>query len=238
MHRSLSFVLILLVLIVAPDVPAQMLGTSSGTIVYPVPLEEGKFKLALGVMAGKPPGDIVEESSSTRVPMIEGLCVYGLPANLQLEGRITTMILTNQFAIGARWVLDLHPFGIAVGYEIGLLLGWYQSDLFNNAVRGRFHYPSLAVGYDFGKFAVTVKGELSYITSLTTYTDDIEIENDENIFNGGSFTLYVEQPLWKNNYFIIGIKNNFIKYYYPVWQGFPTIDRYYYVPEFLFGIRL
>jgi hypothetical protein len=237
-HRYYSLLLVFVLLIAAPDVSAQMLGTSSGTIVFPGPLEEGKIKLALGVMVGKPPGDVVEESSSARLPLLEGLMLYGLPANFQIDVKLATMIMTNNLALGARWVFDMHPLAFAAGYEFSFLLGWYNTDLFNNSVRGRFRGPSLAVGYDFGDFSVTVKGELSYLTSLTTYTDDIEIENDKNLFNGGTVTLYVEQPLWKDNYFIIGIRNNFIKYYYPIWQGFPTVDRYYYVPEFLFGIRL
>ncbi len=219
-------------------VQAQLLGTQSGSVRYPAPMEAGAIKLALGVVIGKPPADVVEEANSVRLPQIEGLLLLGIPANFQIHLRLSTMILTNHLGAGARWVVDLQPWGLGIGFEYALLLGWWNYEGFNNSVRGRYFYPAISVGYDFGKVSATIAGNLSFITSYTTYTEEVEIETNENLFNGWTVTLFIEQPLWGDNYFTIGIKNNFVKSYYPVWQGFSTFDRYYYVPEFIFALRL
>ena len=233
--------LVLLALLIVPFSVAssQLLGTQAGSMHYPSPLGTGEIKSALGLTLSKPPPEVVEEFSSVlRAPLFEYRMLYGLPSDFMLEGRVTTIFVSNQFALGAQWVYPLKPFGFAAGVDLAYWFGKLEIDGFDNFVKGWDLYPSVSAGYDFEKFTITLKGELDIVLSKTQRVGDIVVSEDNGVFNGGSLSIYVEQPLWKDNYFIIGMKNNIVKFYYVVWPGFPTFDRYTYIPEFYFGFRL
>ncbi len=240
-HRFqvLTALLFLLVTVPGAHSVAQLLGTEAGSMFYPSPLAPGAIKNAVGVTFTNPPPEVVEEFASTlRAPLFEYQIQYGLPANVQLEGRITTIIISNHFSLGAKWVVPYRPLGFSAGIDLGYWFGKLDVDGFDNFVKGWMTYPSLTAGYDFGKFTVTVRGELNIILSKSQRVGDITISNDSDIFNGGALAIYIEQPLWKDNYFTIGFKNNFVKFYYVVWPGFPAYTHYTYIPEFYFGFRL
>jgi hypothetical protein len=97
------------------------------------------------------------------------------------------------------------------------------------------NYPNVAIGYKFSKFTISVKGELVLVTSLTETADDLEVESDINTFSGYTLTTVVEQALWKENYFLVGLKINWVKFYYPQWAAFSTFDRLFFIPELTVG---
>ena len=218
---------------------SQLLGSEAGAMHYPSPLGPGEIKNSIGLTLSKPPPEVVEEFSSVmRAPLFEYRILYGLPYDFMLDGRVTTIFISNQFALGAQWMYPLKPFGFAAGVDLAYWFGKLEIDGFDNFVHGWNAYPSVTVGYDFEKFTVTLKGELDIILSQSKRVGDIVVSEDAGVFNGGAFSIYIEQPLWKDNYFTIGMKNNIVKFYYVVWPGFPTFDRYTYIPEFYFGFRL
>ena len=47
----------------------------------------------------------------------------------------------------------------------------------------------------------------------------------------GRLVFTLEQPLWKDNFLVLGIRSTFLKYYYPLWAAFSTFDRTYFIPE-------
>lgn len=217
---------------------AQTLGTRAGAIYYPGDLSSGEVKLAVGISSGKPPAAAVEEASEIRWPILEFMITYGLPENFALAGRVSTEIVTNHVSAGARWSYDAHPWAFAVGYDFAILFGKIEQFGFNNTVFGTFSYPNLQVGYDFKDFNLTLRGELNFVNSITSSTDDIDLSSDSRRFNGGAVALYLEQPLWKDHYFTLGFKANFVKFYYPTWLLFPTFNRYFFVPELVLGLRI
>jgi len=228
-----------LLLLMVASAQAQLIGTDTGTMFYPSPLQSGSIKTALGLTMSKIPPEIVEEyASSLRAPLFEFQMLYGLPYDFLLEGRVTTIIISNHISLGGKWVYPMKPFGFAAGIDLAYWFGKLNVDGFDNFVKGWNTYPSLTAGYDVGPFTVTVKGELNIILTKSQRVGDITVSTDNNVFNGGAFSIYLEQPLWKDNYVAIGVKNNFVKFYYAYWLAFPTFDRYVYIPEFYFGFRL
>jgi hypothetical protein len=217
---------------------SQTLGTRAGAIYYPGDPTAGEIKMAVGLSSGKPPDAAVEEASEIRWPIFEFLITYGLPENFQLSGKVSTEIVTNHVAAGARWTYDAHPLAFAVGYDFAVLFGRLEQYGFNNSVFGTISYPNLQAGYDFTGFTLTLRGELNIVNSISSSTDGIELSTDSRQFNGGAVALYLEQPLWKDNYFTMGFKANFIKFYYPTWLLFPTWNRYFFVPELVLGLRI
>jgi len=206
---------------------------------YPSSLHSGDIKHAVGVTLSKPPDEVVEEFASVlRAPLFDYQIQYGLPSNFLAEGSITTIIVSNHLSIGGKWIVDAAPFGFSVGSDIAYWFGSLNFDGFDNTVKGWTLYPNVSAGYDFERFSVTLKAELNIILAQSKRTGDIIVQKTSALFNGFAIAIYLEQPLWKNNYVLLGFKNNIVKYYYVVWPGFPTFDRYSLVPEFHIGFRL
>ena len=232
-------VLSICAMLILNSAPAQTLGTTPGTLHYPLAITPKEFKTEFAVSFSKMPQDVVEESASIRWPLFTLEANYGLPENFILKGRINTQIITNHLLLGGKWVYAPHErVHLSVGYDIAYWFGQLKQYGFNNTAHGWINYPNLTVGYDFGKVALSVKGELNIVTSHTLYADDIEVSTDQNFFNGGSFTVYLEQPLWKNTTVSLAYRSNFLKFYYPEWLLFPTINQFYFIPELEVGFRL
>ena len=212
---------------------------TDGYFIFPQPLMSGKYTSSVGLSTAGLPEDQVEEASSMiRSPLFNYQGLYGLPNNFQLYGAINTNIITYHFSIGPKWGLSFDKYTFVVGYDIAYWFGKLEQFGFQSKIKGWISYPNLTVGYDFEKFAISVKGELIILTSLTETQDEIEIEKDRPGFAGATLGFYIEQPLWKDNYMLIGFKMNFTKFYYPTWAAFTTFDRYLFSPEFVLGINL
>ncbi|MBI2619240.1 MAG: hypothetical protein HYW57_04100 [Ignavibacteriales bacterium] len=206
---------------------------------YPARLRIGEIKHAVGVTLARPPDEVVEEFAAVlTTPLLEYQIQYGLAENFQLEARATSIIASNHLSAGAKWIFGRNPFGFSVGSDLAFWFGSLNIGGFDNTVTGWILYPNVSAGYDFGPFTVTLKVELNMLLSQNKRTGEITVQETSNTFNGGAFTIYLEQPLWKDNYVAFGIKSNFLKYYYVAWPGFPTFERYSYVPEFFMGLIL
>jgi len=207
--------------------------------IYPQPLSFEAFKSSVGLGLADLPEDQVEEASTfIRGPLFNYQALYGLPGNFQIYGAVYTNIATFHFSLGPRWQYHLDRLAVSLGYDIGYWFGELNQFGYNSKVRGWIHYPNLTIGYDFEKLSISLKSELIFQTARTDISDEIEVESDFNSFSGVAIGLYIEQPLWKDNYVLLGLKMNYTKFYYPIWAAFPTFNRYFYVPEFTIGFNL
>ena len=215
--------------------PAQ----NVGYFIFPHSSQSGDYRSTIGMLAAGLPEDQIEETSSMiRGPLFHYQGLYGLGNNFDLYGGVYTNIITFHFSAGPKWGLTFNKFAFNVGYDIAYWFGKLEQFGFQSKIRGWISYPNLTLGYDFNKFAISVKGELIILTHLTEKQDDIEITTDRNSFAGTAVGIYIEQPLWKKNYMLLGLKINYTKFYYPTWAAFATFDRYLYIPEIVLGINL
>jgi hypothetical protein len=233
--HKVFLITVLLVLVFSLKILAQ----NAGYFIYPQPWASGKYFSTVGLMAAGLPEDQVEEASSMiRGPLFNYQGLYGLENNFQLYGGVYTNIITFHFSVGPKWGLAFDKFAFSIGYDIAYWAGKLEQFGFQSKIRGWISYPNLALGYDFEKFAISLKGELIILTHLFEQQDEVEITTDRNSFAGITLGLYIEQPLWKDNYLLFGLKLNYTKFYYPTWAAFATFDRYLYIPEIALGINL
>lgn len=210
-----------------------------GTMYYPSRPRIGDLKHAGGLTLARPPDDVVEEFAAVvTVPLLEYQIQYGLAENFQIEGRATTIFTANHLSGGAKWIFGRSPFGFSIGADLAFWFGALETGGFDNTVTGWTLYPNASAGIDFGRFTVTVKLEVNMLLAQNKRTGSITVQKALSTFNGGALTIYLEQPLWKDNYVAFGIKSNFLKYYYVAWPGFPTFEQYSYIPEFYMGLIL
>lgn len=234
--KTYFFISTLLISNIGSGIFAQAIndpGTQS--FLYPQRMQSGSLKYFAGMSHANLPEDVVESDDLFRAPLFKFHTLFGIPKNFLIEGSLNTNIVTWHISIGAKWNYVFDKFSFALGYDVAYLFGGLRKFGFDSSIRGWMNYPNIAAGYKFSKFTISVKGELVLVTSLTQTADDLKVASDLNTFSGYTITFAVEQPLWKDNYFLVGMKINKLKFYYPQWAAFSTFDRFFFIPEFTVG---
>jgi hypothetical protein len=205
---------------------------------YPHSLNNNEIIQTAGLASAKLPEDVVETDDVFRAPLFSYRIKYGLPVNTLAEGSFETNFITFHFAAGGKWNHEFGKFSLSAGSDIAFWFGRLKQFGFDTKIDGWNLYPNLSFGYAFERFSVSIKSELLIILAQSTRNGDTKTENIYDTFSGYSFGVYIEQPLWKDNFVVIGIKSNFTKFYYPLWSAFSTFDRFFYIPEFVFSFNL
>jgi len=198
-------------------------------------MQSGNLKYFAGMSHALLPEDVIESDDLFWAPLFKFHALYGIPKNFLIEGSLNTNLVTWHFSLGAKWNYVIDKFSFALGYDVAYLFGGLGQFGFDSSIKGWMNYPNLTFGYEFNKFTVSVKGELVLVTSLTESADDLEVASDLNTVSGYTITVAVEQPLWKDNFLLVGVKINWVEFYYPQWAAFSTFDRSYFIPELTAG---
>lgn len=219
---------------------SQAIGTRPGPMQYPAPLTPYTFKTSLEMEFLKMPESVVEEADTYRWPGLGIDILMGLPENFVAEGKVTTEFIINlHFQVGAKWQwTPIEHLRTYIGIDYAYFFGRMNSSGFDNSNNSSFADVNASVGYDFEKFTLTLKQELNYILSRKDRAGDVTISSSSYAFNGVTTSVYLEQEFWKDQQFLIGIRANYLKFVYQNWLLFPVSEVYYFVPEFVLGIRL
>ena len=209
------------------------------TVLFPASMEVGDVCMAIEVAMIKMPEAVVEEADTYRWPSLTLDTWLGLPAHFMIDCRLTSQVINWKIQVSTKWQWSgFSPLGIAIGADIGYFIGGLGSGAFDNSNYSAFFYPNASVGWRNENLAVTLKGELSYCLAKVDRAGDIEVSRTKNFFNGGTVGAFLEQPFWGTTNFMLGFRLGYIKYAYQNWLLFPTIQRYYILPEVMMGIRL
>ena len=210
---------------------AQQLGANENTFFFPHTYRYHQMISSLGVSTAKLPEDVVETDDLIRAPLFSYRVKYGLPENFLAEGGIETNIVTWQFSLGPKWQYQVNRMGFSLGADIAFWIGQLKHFGFDTDVNGWTLYPNISAGYQFDKFAISIKSEVVLNLAENARQGDLEISDNLDFYNGWTIGVYLEQPLWKDNFLVLGIRTTFLKYYYPLWAAFSTFDRTYFIPE-------
>jgi hypothetical protein len=110
--------------------------------------------------------------------------------------------------------------------------------VFKSSFKGWNVYPNLTFGYIFPNFSISLKSDLLLVLDQTAKTGNVEVTSSYKTFSGYSFTVILEQPLWKDNFFVIAFKSSYVSFFYPIWITFSTFNRFFYIPEVIFSFNL
>ena len=202
-------------------------------IQFPHHCQKWGFQVSAGLSMVKPPKDLLE--NAIQAPLVNIHANFGLPWKFSLEGDLTTIVVSNQLAIGPRLSFTPGNFGIKVGWDLAYVYGQLKQAGFNNSSQGWLQYPNLSVGYKLKKMAFTLKGEMVIISKISTKSGENEVTHSNNFIDGFTTAFYIEQRIHKNKVFVIGLKDSYVKYYWPTWMLFSTFNRYYHIPELYFS---
>jgi hypothetical protein len=210
----------------------------SNSFYYPHVLDSWEYIHSLGLTTANLPEDIVESDDEFRAPLYSYKAKFGLPENFLLEGGISTNLITLNISLGPKWTYEFNNFSLSAGADAAFFIGALDQFDFKTKIRGWMAYPNLTLGYCFPNFSVTVKSDLILVFDQTAKTGNIEVTSDFKTISGFSVGAFIEQPLWKNNFFVMGVKANFTRFYYPMWITFSTFDRLFFIPEAIFSFNL
>ena len=235
MKTALQFLTLLMPLIFLGSVSnAQQLNFNDNTFFYPHAFSSGQIVSSLGIALAKLPEDVVETDDVFRAPLFSYRLKYGLPKNFLAEGSVETNIVTFNFMLGPKWNYEIDKFGFSLGTDLSYYFGKLEQFGFDTKFNGWALYPNVSAGYQFEKFTISLKSELVFNLAEQSKNGESEIKNDLDFFNGWTIGFYIEQPLWKENYIVLGVRSTFLKFYYPMWAAFSTFDRAFYIPEATF----
>ncbi len=209
--------------------PKDTFDITSHAMQFPHHYKKWGFQVSAGLSMVKPPEDLLE--SAIQAPLANVHLTFGLPWHLLLESDLTTIIVSNQLRAGPRISFLVRNFGIKGGWDIAYVYGQLKQSGFNNSTQAWMHYPNISFGYKLKKMAFTLKGELAIVGKVSTKSGEIEVSRSKTFLNGGTLSFYVEQRIHHNKVFIIGLKDNYVKFYWPTWMLFSTFNRFYHIPE-------
>jgi hypothetical protein len=201
-------------------------------------MKSGQFKNIIGLSMANLPEDVIESDDIFYAPLFAYYMRFGLPENFLMEASVNSNLITYHLSLGAKWTYTIDKFSFAPGYDVAFWFGGLRHFGFNSKVRGWIHYPNLTFGYEFNKFTISVEGELILVTFLKEFQDDLVIARDRNFYSGFAITTVIEQPLWSDNFLLIGMKINYTKFYYPQWAAFSRFNRLFFIPELIVGFIL
>jgi hypothetical protein len=238
--KPLSFLFITtsFLLVVYSNSFGQNINIRDNSFYYPHALSQNEVIHTIGFLAAKLPEDVIETDDVIRSPLISYKIKYGLPSGFLAESSIETNIFTFHFSLGAKWNYEFGNFSASLGSDLAYWFGTLDQYGFDTKMEGLHFYPNVSMGYLFENVSLTIKSDLLYILSQSTRTGDVVTQNSFEKFSGYSVGIYVEQPLWKNNFVVLGFKSNFTRFYYPMWAGFSTFERFFFIPEFVFSFNL
>ncbi len=214
----------------------QISALNKNTVIFPAEYELNDFQWSFGMMGTTLPKDWVE--TAIKAPLFTFNFKYGLPANFSLAASFEFVIVSNQIRLGPRWGMEFDDFSFNLGYDLAYVFGALNQFGFKNKFRAIYNYPNISLGYRINDLFFTIQAELMIITARKLTTDDIDTGSDINKMPGGTISIYLEQPLWKDRMFIIGLKNNITKFYYMAWPVFTTFNKLYWIPQLHLGLVL
>jgi hypothetical protein len=194
-----------------------------------------KFRHSIAVYYVVPPRDWTLDI--VKAPMFNYTGKYRLPKGFNLQGGISTLIISNRLNLGPFWNKSFNKFHVGIGYQIAFNYGFLKSFGFNTVLTGWEHQPSVTFGYSFKKTAVTLRGDLYYTTSLIYSEAGNDIKNKDPFTNGYSVTGAFEQRIHKNRVMSLGLKINYLRYHIIAWPALPVNSFRYVVPEFQISLN-
>jgi hypothetical protein len=232
------FYLLLISVTVANGTETEIDSSSikNNSSILPVRHPKGTYLHSIGIQYVVPPKDWTLDI--VKAPMFNYSGKYSLPGGFDIEGGLSTIIVSNRFYAGPYWNWDNDNFHIGVGVQVAYNLGYLSEFGFKTVLTGLEEQPSITLGYNFNRTAIILRGDLYYTSDLSVSEGGHTVDFNEHFINGYSFLLAYEQPLHNKTLMYLGLKMGYLRYHIIAWPALPVNSYHYWVPEFHVGINL
>lgn len=217
---------------------ARPVDTNRPRVISPAPIPPGQAHWSVGLSVATFPRMLVEEEVN-QSPLVDARAVVGLPWNFTATAHVSTnFYIANQLSVGLRYGAELGPVAVGLGDEMAYWFGAFALSGFDNHVSGWINYPYISASVDAGDVLIGARLELIYQLRFSQFAGDLEVSNNRDRLHGGSFGVYLEQPLWKNQHAMLGAKITSTDFFYQSWMAFNTLRRRQLYPELFFAFLI
>ncbi len=207
----------------------------NGSFLLPQPLPKGKYSHAIYILYVVPPKDWTLDA--VVAPMFNYTGKYTLPKGFNLQGGLSSLIISNRFNAGPFWNYSTGNYHFGLGFQMAFNFGVLNQFGFNTTLTGWESQPSFTAGYSFGKTALTIRADLYNTLSFNLNEAGNVLSANESFLNGYGLTTSFEQRLTRKRVMSLGFKMNYLRYHIIAWPALPASKYRYFMPEFQIGLN-
>jgi hypothetical protein len=171
-----------------------------------------------------------------RVPQVTVDGRYGLRGGWSLAGHLNSMLATTEILLGLghTWTRERWSFE-AMG-SVGIYVGTLHEFAFDALLLSPQYRPEVAVGYDFGSIAVSLRASVILMGPISVDVGGVKGGLDNtSIFTGHSEMVYVENTTQGSGIWYFGAGVLTTRAYYAMWALFPDAPALFTYPRLTAG---
>jgi hypothetical protein len=219
----------------ASPLTVQTVAETRGFTFYPSEAESGAFRLALGGMFDAVDPQVMY-GYQLRAPQLAVDARYGLPDGWSLRGHLNSMLVSNDLLVGVSFARHVQRFSVEVSASAGVFVGKLGMFGFDSLMVAPQYRPELAVGYDLGDIAISLRGSLLLMGPEQVRVGDVWGGLDNaSLFAGHSEMLYVENVSQDGSLWYFGFGLLTARAYYAMWLLFPDSPALFTYPRIAGG---
>jgi len=206
-----------------------------GFTFFPSIQDPGRFRLAVGAYYDAIDPSVVY-GFNVRVPQVSVDARFGLGDGWSLKGHFNSMLVTTELLLGASYAGHFGNWSLEGSFTAGAYLGKLGQGSFDVVLLSPEYRPELALGYELGKVALTLRGSVMLMGPETLRVGDTwgGLDNS-HAFVGHSEMLFVENTTQSNGVWYFGVGSMTTRAYYALWLLFPDSPALYTYPRVVAG---
>jgi hypothetical protein len=225
-----------------PDAPGPNAGLTrvqqvakKGFIFQPSIQDPGAFRAAVGAFY-----DAIDPAVmygfNVRVPQVTVDMRWGLGQGWSIKAHVNSIFIINELLAGASYAWRGDNWSLEGTMTVGAYIGKFGQVGFDALLVSPEYRPELALGYDLGKIALTLRGSLMFMGPERVSVGDATggLDNS-NAFVGHSEMLFVENTTKSNGVWYFGVGAMTTRAYYALWLLFPDSPGLFTYPRIVAG---
>jgi hypothetical protein len=206
-----------------------------GFAFHPSAPERGAFRFAVGAFYDAIDPQVMF-GYNLRVPQLALDARYALGQGWSLTGHFNSLFVTNELLLGASYAQRSGPWSFAVQASAGVYLGKLEQFGFDAAFLAGEYRPEIALGYQIGRLAVTLRANLLLLGPERAFVGGVSGGFDNaRLFTGHSETLIVENATESGSLWYYGVGLLTTRSYYAFWLLFPDSPGLFTYPRLVAG---
>ncbi|HEX5099593.1 MAG TPA: hypothetical protein VFV94_08845 [Polyangiaceae bacterium] len=206
-----------------------------GFTFFPSIQDPGRFRIAVGAYYDAIDPAVVY-GMNVRVPQVSVDARLGLGDGWSLKAHLNSMYITTELLLGASYAGHFGNWSLEGTFTAGVYLGKLDSGGFDVVLLSPEYRPELALGYELGKVALTLRGSVMLMGPETVRVGDTwgGLDNS-HAFVGHSEMLFVENTTQSNSVWYFGVGSMTTRAYYAMWLLFPDSPALFTYPRVVAG---
>jgi hypothetical protein len=206
-----------------------------GFAFYPSVQDAGAFRFAVGAFYDAIDPAVVY-GFNVRVPQVTLDARYGLGEGWSLKGHLNSFFVTTELLLGGSYAWHAGSWSLEGTMSVGVYIGKLAQLGFDALLLSPEYRPELALGYDLGKVALSLRGSLLLMGPEKLRIGDVSGGLDNShAFVGHSEMLYVENTTQSNGVWYFGAGAMTTRAYYALWLLFPDSPGLFTYPRIVAG---